>query len=213
VRRNRAKALFDRIPLPTAVCDVYGRGILANPAMATKWGATPGRLCGRDVLELFRPQEATQVERIAQALRLRHRSRCPVSVRWDAADGVRRHEELTAGPLSDDPDTTPSLLVLVRVLGEAARAAERPAAPPGEPDRGPRPGAAGGRRHHAAGPRGRPASPSTACYHLRSLSARWSATGRTELVARAYALGALTPGAWPPAAASTAKSVGPSPEV
>lgn len=35
-------------------------------------------------------------------------------------------------------------------------------------------------------------------YHLRRLSARWDAANRTELVARAYALGVLTPGVWPP---------------
>ncbi|MGW2857829.1 hypothetical protein ACWDAZ_40545, partial [Streptomyces sp. NPDC001215] len=37
-------------------------------------------------------------------------------------------------------------------------------------------------------------------YHLRRLSERWGAANRTELVARAYALGVLVPGAWPPAA-------------
>ncbi|WP_244173947.1 LuxR C-terminal-related transcriptional regulator, partial [Streptomyces recifensis] len=35
-------------------------------------------------------------------------------------------------------------------------------------------------------------------YHLRRLSARWHAANRTELVARAYALGVLAPGVWPP---------------
>jgi hypothetical protein len=35
-------------------------------------------------------------------------------------------------------------------------------------------------------------------YHLRRLSARWDAANRTELVARAYALGVLAPGVWPP---------------
>ncbi|WP_226967185.1 PAS domain S-box protein [Streptomyces phaeolivaceus] len=103
VWRNRAMALFDRLPMPVAVCDVYGSVVLANPAMATEWGTAPGSLRGRDVLELFRPQEATRVERIAQALRLRHRSRYPVSVRWDAADGAHRVGELTADPISDGP--------------------------------------------------------------------------------------------------------------
>ncbi|MGW2856755.1 PAS domain-containing protein, partial [Streptomyces sp. NPDC001215] len=96
VWRNRALTLFDRIPIPVAVCDVYGAVVLANPAMAAEWGGTPGSLRGRNVLDLFRPQEPTQIERIAHALRLRHRSRYPVSVCWDAADGVPRHGELTA---------------------------------------------------------------------------------------------------------------------
>jgi hypothetical protein len=38
-------------------------------------------------------------------------------------------------------------------------------------------------------------------YHLRRLSSRWQAASRTELVARAYALGVLAPGVWPPRAA------------
>jgi len=33
---------------------------------------------------------------------------------------------------------------------------------------------------------------------LRLLSARWGAPNRTGLVARAYALGVLSPGVWPP---------------
>jgi DNA-binding CsgD family transcriptional regulator len=39
-------------------------------------------------------------------------------------------------------------------------------------------------------------------YHLRRLSERCGAANRTELVARAYALGVLTRGVWPPTAAT-----------
>jgi len=40
-------------------------------------------------------------------------------------------------------------------------------------------------------------------YHLRRLPRRWNAANRTELVvARTYTLGVLTPGTWPPSAAS-----------
>lgn len=114
--------------MPVAVCDVYGAIVPADPAMATEWGETPGRLRSRNVLDLFRPQEATQVERIAQALRLRHRSRYPISVRWDAADGVWRHGELTADPVSDSAEASTALLVMLRVLGACPGAAE-PSAP------------------------------------------------------------------------------------
>jgi hypothetical protein len=85
--------------------------------MAAECGTTPGRLRGRDVLELFRPQEATQVERIAEALRLRHRSRYQVSVCWPAPDGAERLGELTADPVSDSVEETPALLVMLRVAG------------------------------------------------------------------------------------------------
>ncbi|WP_030344566.1 PAS domain-containing protein [Streptomyces sp. NRRL S-1022] len=196
VWRNRALMLFDRVSVPVAVCDVYGRVVLANPAMAAECGTAPGRLRGRQVLELFRPQEATQVERIAEALRLRHRSRYQVSVCWRAPGGAERHGELTADPVSDSVEETPALLVMLRVLGE------RPAAEP-EPVRTTEVErrvlallAGGATTARAARELGLTRDGVT--YHLRRLSARWNAVNRTELVARAYALGVLVPGVWPP---------------
>jgi len=195
--RNRALLIFDRVAVPVAVCDVYGAVLLANPAMAAECGTTPGRLRGRDVLELFRPQEATQVERIAQALRLRHRSRYQVSVRWETADGAERFGELTADPVSDTVEDTPALLVMLRVQGE------RDEPPADAPERvSPVEArilallAGGATTARAAKETG--LSTDGVTYHLRRLSARWGASNRTELVARAYALGVLTPGVWPP---------------
>ncbi|MGW3988042.1 PAS domain S-box protein [Streptomyces sp. NPDC004830] len=251
--RNRALLLFDRVAMPVAVCDVYGAVLLANPAMAAECGTTPGRLRGRDVLELFRPREATQVERIAEALRLRHRSRYQVSVRWRAPDGAERYGELTADPVSDTVEDTPALLVMLRtdtrrepLAGHDGRR-EPPAGTDGrrkplprtdgrsEPlvrtdgRREPFSGTAGRRLPSASSPaaEGARVSPTEArvlallaggattaraaretgltvdgvTYHLRRLSSRWHAATRTELVARAYALGVLRPGVWPPEAA------------
>ena len=207
VWRNRALMLFDRVAVPVAVCDVYGSVQVANPAMAAECGTTPGRLRGRDVLDLFQPQESMQVERIAQALRLRHRSRYQVSVRWWAPNGTERYGELTADPVSDTVEETPALLVMLRVQGE------------GEPrDGGPDENtpaqvtpiearilallAGGATTARAARETGLTTDGVT--YHLRRLSARWNAANRTELVARAYALGVLTPGVWPPAPVTVA---------
>ncbi|GHE06621.1 PAS domain-containing protein [Streptomyces alanosinicus] len=205
VWRNRALTLFDRVSVPVAVCDVYGLVVLANPAMAAECGTTPGGLRGQDVLDLFRPEESGQVERIAEALRLRHRSRYQVSVRWRAPDGTERLGELTADPVSDSVDETPALLVMLRVHGASP--------PPGpEPVRvTPVEGrvlallAAGATTAGAGRELG--LSKDGVTYHLRRLSARWHAANRTELVARAYALGVLAPGVWPPEA-RTADSPG-----
>ncbi|MFI9648137.1 PAS domain-containing protein [Streptomyces sp. NPDC052040] len=206
VWRNRALKLFDRIPMPVAVCDVHGAVVLANPAMAAEWGATPGSLRGRNVLDLFRPQEPTQIERIAHALRLRHRSRYPVSVRWDGPGGVPRRGELTADPVSDSAEATTTLLVQVRVLGECSA----PGAPPGSLSASPAEArilallAGGATTARAARETGLTTDGVT--YHLRRLSERWGASNRTELVARAYALGVLVPGAWPPAVADLTRA-------
>ncbi|WTW21977.1 PAS domain-containing protein [Streptomyces sp. NBC_00019] len=196
VWRNRALMLFDRVSVPVAVCDVYGAVQLANPAMATECGTTPGRLRGRDVLELFRPQEAMQVERIAEALRLRHRSRYQVSVCWRAPGGVERFGELTADPVSDSVHETPTLLVMLRMLGERERPAVDPVRVTPVEARILALLAGGATTARAARETGLTSDGVT--YHLRRLSARWGADNRTELVARAYALGVLTPGVWPP---------------
>ncbi|MFF7754540.1 PAS domain S-box protein [Streptomyces sp. NPDC007971] len=197
VWRNRALTLFDRVAVPVAVCDVYGEVVLANPAMAAECGTTPGRLRGRDVLELFRPQETTQVERIAEALRMRRRSRYQVSVRWSAPGGAERYGELTADPVSDSVDMTPALLVMLRVQGErTVRRAPEQVAVTSVEGRVLALLAQGATTARAARELG--LSKDGVTYHLRRLSARWNAANRTELVARAYALGVLVPGVWPP---------------
>ncbi|MFI1364623.1 PAS domain S-box protein [Streptomyces griseochromogenes] len=199
VWRNRALTLFDRVSVPVAVCDVYGSVVLANPAMAAECGTTPGRLKGRDVLELFRPQEATQVKRIAEALRMRRRSRYQVSVRWRAPGGAERYGELTADPVSDSTDQTPALLVMLRVHGERTARPEPEPAPVTEVEGRVLALLAGGTTTDRAA-RELGLSKDGVTYHLRRLSARWGAANRTELVARAYALGVLAPGVWPPEA-------------
>lgn len=201
VWRNRALMVFDRVSVPVAVCDVYGAVQVANPAMAAEFGTTPGRLRGRDVLELFRPQEATQVERIAEALRLRHRSRYQVSVRWRAPDGAQRYGELTADPVSDTVEDTPALLVMLRVLAER-EAHEQRRPPQVAPIEARILALLASGTTTAQAARETDLTVDGVNYHLRRLSSRWNAANRTELVARAYALGVLTPGVWPPTPAS-----------
>ncbi|MBV2357273.1 PAS domain S-box protein [Streptomyces sp. J2-1] len=199
VWRNRALNLFDRVTVPVAVCDVYGRVVLANPAMSAECGTTPGRLRGRDVLELFRPEESTQVDRIAQALRLRHRSRYQISVRWSAPDGTERHGELTADPVSDGVHDTPALLVMLRVDGTRTPPPEHETPQVTKVEARVLALLAGGATTDRAA-RELALTRDGVTYHLRRLSTRWNAANRTELVARAYAEGILRPGVWPPEA-------------
>lgn len=161
--------------------------------MTAEWGETSGTLRGRNVLELFRPEEKTQVIRIAEAVRLGRRSRYPVAVHWEAADGVRRHGELTAEPVSDTVDEVPGLLVLLRVLGEEHAPAPAPAEAATPAETRILALLAGGATTAQAA-RGTGLTTDGVTYHLRRLTERWGAANRTELVARAYALGVLAPG-------------------
>ncbi|MEU1804510.1 PAS domain-containing protein [Streptomyces sp. NPDC019937] len=204
VWRNRSLLLFDRVPVPCAVCRTDGGILMANPAMAAEWGAAPGQLAGRNVLELFHPNAAGQVYRIVEAVRLGRRSRYPIEVRWQSPDGTRRYGELTADTVSDT-DSPMWLLVLLRVLGEEPRP-QAPGAVDTAPGESERPGpvearilalAAGG---HTTARMARQTGLTVdgVNYHLTRLSRRWGVGNRAELVARAYVLGVLAPGVWPP---------------
>ncbi|MFI5660942.1 PAS domain-containing protein [Streptomyces sp. NPDC051684] len=204
--RNRAMVLFDRIPMPVAVCDPYGNVRLVNAAFALEWGTTAGRLKGRAILDLFVPVDAAQVDRIAQALRARRRSRYTVAVAWRGGEGTGRRGELIVDTVSETAHRVPDLLVTVRVL-DAAAAPERTASTASQPH--PQEArilallAAGATTARAARETGLTTDGVT--YHLRQLSRRWGASNRTELVARAYAEGVLVAGEWPPRLAAEAR--------
>ncbi|MBO1330585.1 PAS domain-containing protein [Streptomyces sp. VRA16 Mangrove soil] len=207
VWRNRAMVLFDRIPLPVAVCDPYGTVRLANAALAAVWDTTPGRLKGRDMLDLFPPLDAAQVDRIAQALKLRRRSRYSVNVTWRDPHGRRRQGELIVDPVSDTATGLPDLLVMLRTTGEPEPREDSVPEPlhPNE-ERILALLAAGATTARAARETGLTSDGVT--YHLRRLSQRWGAANRTELVARAYATGVLVPGVWPPQLRSSVPGIG-----
>ncbi|MFF8828830.1 PAS domain S-box protein [Streptomyces sp. NPDC015131] len=196
--RNRALLIFDRMPVPVAVCQTDGEMLLANPAMAAEWGSTAGRLPGRNVLELFHPRSADQVHRIEEAVRRGHRSRYPLRVDWTGPDGRERYGELTADTVSDSADAPLCLLVVLKVLGD--REAE-PAT--GTEKRILALVASGATTDRIARSVGLTADGVN--YHLTRLSRRWGVPGRTALVARAYVLGVLSPDVWPPAAAPDQK--------
>ncbi|WP_435602031.1 PAS domain-containing protein [Streptomyces sp. bgisy130] len=197
--RNYFLILLDRIPTPIAVCRADGTVLIANPAMATQWGAAPGQLRGRNLLDLFEPRAKAQVDRLIEALRMGRRSRYPVEVRWqDGSDGSAREGELTIDPVGDPSVHPPALLALLRVAESAPAPAPRAPASPVE-----------ARILALAAGGATTASIGTALgltvdgvnYHLTRLARRWRVQGRTALVARAYVLGVLSADSWPPAPA------------
>ncbi|MFE1172404.1 PAS domain-containing protein [Streptomyces sp. NPDC058773] len=196
--RNYFLILLDRIPTPIAVCRADGTVLIANPAMAAQWGAAPGQLRDRNLLDLFEPRAKAQLDRLTEALRLGRRSRYPVEVRWrEGSDGGEREGELTVDPVGDPSVHPPALLALLRV-GEDAPPVPRGSASPVE-----------ARILALAAGGATTASIGTALgltvdgvnYHLTRLARRWRVQGRTALVARAYVLGVLSADSWPPAPA------------
>ncbi|WP_395298322.1 helix-turn-helix transcriptional regulator [Kitasatospora hibisci] len=198
--RNRAALLFDRIPLPLLFCDAHGTVLAANHILATEWDTLPGRLTGRNALELFRPTTAGRLHPIAEAVRLRRRSRYPVEVSWTTAAGTDRVGEMTVNVVSDEPDASLNLLLIVRPH-------DRPATEPAHARASASAlearilalAAAGNTSARIAGEVGLTADGVN--YHLTRLSRRWGATNRTALIARAYVNGTLAPSTWPPAPA------------
>ncbi|MFJ1609014.1 helix-turn-helix transcriptional regulator [Streptomyces sp. NPDC088253] len=209
--RNQATVLFDRIPLPVALCDAKGTILSANHAMASEWGTLVGRLVGRSARDLFSPTAERRLDPISEALRLRRRSRYPVEVSWCPAAGVERRGEMTIDVIGDVPDGPPNLLLILHVF-------EEPAAPPTAQTTGPGQtsdiearilalAAAGCTSTHIATEVGLTADGVN--YHLARLSRRWGVKNRTALVARAYVKGVLSPQAWPPAPAAAEPARGP----
>lgn len=195
--RNRTVALFDRVPMPGAFCDAHGTILSVNSAMGAEWGVLPGRLKGRSILELFHPTTGTGLHPIAEAVRLRRRSRYPIEVSWTGGSGTERHGEMTVDVVSDAPAAPLHLLLLLRVLDEPrpAPAAARTGV-----------GALQARILALAAGGSSTAQIASAVgltvdgvnYHFGLLSRRWGVTGKPALVARAYVAGVLNPGAWPP---------------
>lgn len=88
---------------------------------------------------------------------------------------------------------------MLRVLGECPGTAEPSAPPVGAGEARILALLAGGAATARAA-RGTGLTVDGVNYPLRRLSERWGAATRTELVARAYALGVPAPGVWPPTA-------------
>ncbi|MFG3280642.1 PAS domain-containing protein [Streptomyces sp. NPDC048111] len=207
--RNHFLTLLDRIPLPIAVCTIEGEVHVANPAMAAEWGTTPGRLRGRGLRELFTPRSEVQLDRLVEALRAGRTSRYPLEVTWRDRHGAAREGEFTIDPIMTVPEPAAVLLAMLYVRDE------RPEPP--APARGAVSEvqarilalAASGATTAAVG-KALGLTVDGVNYHLTRLSQRWRVQGRTALVAKAYALGVLAPGHWPPVPADGTGSPGPS---
>lgn len=196
--RNYFLMLLDRVPVPIAICTCEGVVTVANPAMAAQWGLSPGQMRGRRLLDLFRPSSsaAGQLGRLAEALRLGHRSRYTIDVRWrQGAREPEREGELLVDPVGDPSPEFPTLLAVLRVRDEPV--AREPVAEVSEVEGLILALAAAGATTAAIG-KAVGLTVDGVNYHLGRLTRRWRVPNRTALVAKAYVLGVLTPGQWPP---------------
>ncbi|MFF4407645.1 PAS domain-containing protein [Streptomyces sp. NPDC001262] len=198
--RNHFLALLDRLPVPIAVCRADGEITVANPAMAAEWGTAPGRLRGRSLLDLFVPQDSTQLRRLTDALRLGRRSRYAVEVCWPAGrEGVQRAGDLLVDLVGEaSPTAYPMLLAVLRVRADVPPPAPQPAVGVSGVEARILALAAGGATTAAIG-KEVGLTVDGVNYHLTRLTRRWRVPNRTALVAKAYVLGVLAPDRWPPA--------------
>ncbi|MEU4211624.1 PAS domain-containing protein [Streptomyces sp. NPDC026206] len=200
--RNHFLALLDRLPTPIAVCRADGEITVANPAMAAEWGVVPGQVRGRKLLDLFRPRVSAfaQLDRLTEALRLGRRSRYTIEVRWRVeASGAEREGELLVEPVGDPFLPYPVLLTVLRVRAEPR--VHRPVAEVSEMEGRILALAASGATTAAVG-KAVGLTVDGVNYHLTRLTRRWRVPNRTALVAKAYVLGVLVPGQWPPVPAA-----------
>ncbi|MGW0949478.1 helix-turn-helix transcriptional regulator [Streptomyces sp. NPDC002623] len=192
--RHQALLVFDRVPIPIALCDADGTIRLANPAMAAEWGQLPGRLNERNVLELFQPRTEAAIQRIREAARLRHVSRFPVDVTWTAPDGTRRRGGMSVDLIGDIPDAPIVLLLMLRPAPDRLTSEHEPVSAMEAQILAL---VANGLTSAQIG-RQVGLTPDGVNYHLGQMSHRWNTSNRTALVARAYTLGILEPQRWPP---------------
>jgi DNA-binding CsgD family transcriptional regulator len=198
IRFNQLVDLFDRFPLATALCYTDGFVISgANPGFSKAVGIGRSRLPGRALFDILSPTDATAADQLTAALQGKKRGRFPLQVRWTAKD-VDITGHLTAEPVDwvlighqpvlvflhvdqHGPAPNPQLVlepVAARILMLVAGGATT-----------------------AVVARNVGLTVDGVNYHLRRLSRLLHAPNRPALVARAYALGLLQPGTWPPTAA------------
>ncbi|MGW2484085.1 PAS domain-containing protein [Streptomyces sp. NPDC001571] len=195
--RNHFLNLLDRIPLPIAVCTIDGEMHVANPAMAAEWGTTPGRLRGRALRDLFTPRTEGQIERLVAALRAGRTSRYRIEVSWPGKDGAVRTGEFTIDPIRTVSEPVPVLLALLYVHDERPEPQPPPSGTVNATQARILALAASGATTATIG-KALGLTVDGVNYHLARLARRWRVQGRTALVAKAYALGVLAAGRWPP---------------
>ncbi|MFD8996713.1 PAS domain-containing protein [Streptomyces abikoensis] len=199
--RNYFMMLLDRLPVPIAICRANGEVTAVNPAMAAEWGLVPGQVRGRNLLDLFRPSDtaAPQLDRLTEALRLGRRSRYAIDVRWTAGgQDTPREGELVVEPVGDASPTYPALLTVLHVRSAETSTPSGPAMEVSAVEARILELAAAGATTAAIG-KAVGLTVDGVNYHLTRLSRRWRVPNRTALVAKAYVLGVLAPGQWPPA--------------
>lgn len=184
--RNRFIALLDRMPVPTAICQLNGTIIASNPALATLFDSTPSQLHGRSILDLVQPKVRRDFDRVLRDIQTGRRTRRALSVYWP-----ERFGELTVQAVADNDG--PGLLLTLQpeplplkdvpVLTERESEILRLVA-------------GGSTAAATAAELGLTADGVN--YHLAKLAERLAVPNRAALIARSYTLGLLDARQWPP---------------
>jgi PAS domain S-box-containing protein len=202
IRRNQLVGLFDRFPVPTAVC--YTDGFILrtiNPAFCQTVGMRREQLRGQPLLDVVSPVEPAAVERLSDALQHRRHSRFSLQVRWTANDTAFTGHitvELVDEALLDHLP----LLVFLHVEHRGRATDPRFAL---EPMAARILTLVAGGASTSAVARTVGLTVDGVTYHLSRLCRRLKVPNRTALVARAYVLGLLDATTWPPTSATSAE--------
>lgn len=197
IRVNQINGMFDRFPLPCAVCQTEGFELrVVNPAFSEAVGITRARLRRRALFDVLTPRDGADVDALSEALHRRRSARFPVHVQW-TAHTTAFDGEVTV-ELVDESLLGPLPLLVFLFVGPSRAALEEP--PALEPVARQILIQIASGATTAATARAVGLTVDGVNYHVTRLCRRFDVPNRVALVAKAYVLGLLAPTSWPPEA-------------
>lgn len=195
IRMNQLIGLFDRFPLPTAICYTEGFELrVVNPTFSEAVSISRDRLRGRRLFDVVTARNKSDVESLSAALHRRQHARFPIPVQWTAS-GRDVQGQLTV-ELVDETLIGPLPLLLFLHITDSVPT--RAVAPHLEPIARKILTQIAGGATTAATARSVGLTADGVNYHIARMCRSLNASNRVALVARAYVLGVLDVMTWPP---------------
>jgi PAS domain S-box-containing protein len=189
VWRNRFYRLLERSAAPLAFAHSDGEVMECNRAMSDLFGMTPSELVGQHMLELLSVNKKEPLRKLDQVIRQRHLARFEIDVQWTVRD-AQQQARLVVETVPDEVIVdSPLMITMHPQLLPYPKLSDRETEI---------------LVHAAAGDttsaiaKAVQLSNDGVNYHLTHLCRSFAVPNRTALIAKAYALGLLRSGTWPP---------------